>query len=433
MKTFDIIIAGGGLVGATTALVLAKMGLEIALVEAVQPNLATSPSFDQRAVALSASSVAIFKSLGIWPKIQPLAESIQHIHVSDQGHFGFARLNASDYSVEALGEVIPLDQTGPLLWELINQRSNIQVYCPFDLVSIDEQENREDWIKVDIISRLCVSKQPTEYTETPVQISAKLLLGTDGTFSSVARLAGIESNRSDYNQYAVITNISTDLAHQNRAFERFTPNGPLALLPLTRNRLSLVWCQNKDNIDHIMQYDERQFIEQLQAAFGYRLGRINKVGQRFQYPLALQVAEKPYSKRLLLLGNSAHTLHPIAGQGFNIGLRDVAALCEHIEGTSMDNSRSKFDSGDSSNLLGSDEFLTNYVNSRKDDWRKTILATDSLVRIFSSDFLPLIFARDKALNLFDKIPLLKAQLANSAMGLSGHSAKLTRGLSLRNK
>jgi len=412
MKDFDIIIAGGGMVGSTAAIALAELGLNIALIEPVQPEHNTSASFDQRAVALSAASVSIFKSLGVWDKLKPFAERISKIHVSDKGHFGFARIDAEDYQVEALGEVIPLEQTGPALWQMIEKNDNIKTFCPFNLVRIGTlvEHVKDKPIEVGI----------SDLSGQELTLSAKLLLGSDGTFSTVAKLAGIESHRNEYQQHAIIANISTDQPHQNRAFERFTKNGPIALLPLTRNRMSLVWCHNPENCDAVMQYDDQLFIQQLQANFGYRLGLINKVGSRYQYPLALHVAKKPFGERVLLLGNSAHTLHPIAGQGFNVGLRDVAALRDAIE-LSTKCCESDF---------GSYEFLKCYQESRQPDWDRTILATDSLVRIFSHEFLPIVLARNKALNILDKIPFIKEQLARSAMGLTGESAKLTRGIKL---
>lgn len=408
MKKFDIIIAGGGMVGATAALALSQLQLKIALIEPIEPELDTSPSFDQRAVALSASSVAIYKTLDLWSHIQPLACPIDDIHISDQGHFGFTRLHAKDYNVEALGQVIPLDQTGPILWQAIRNTKNIQLFCPSNITEVDpiELQKEKDQITV------CIS-----YESKPKTLSAKLLLAADGTFSSIAKMVSIDTLRNTYRQHAVIANISTEKPHNNQAFERFTKQGPLALLPLTRNRMSLVWCQKEDNLAKVMSYNDEEFIEQLQSEFGYRLGQITKVGGRSEYPLALHLPEKTHNGRVLLLGNSAHTLHPIAGQGFNIGLRDIAALYDAIQ-----------QAKDKQQDIGSEAFLENYAEQRQPDWQQTVTATDSLVRLFSSEFLPLVIARNKALSLLDKIPFAKEKLALAAMGFSGESAQLTRGL-----
>lgn len=418
MKKFDIIIAGGGMVGATAALALSQLPLKIAIVEPFKPALNASPSFDQRAVALSASSVAIFKSLKLWPKIQSLGCAITDIHISDQGHFGFTRLHASDYNMNALGQVIPLDQTGPILWQAMQTTKNIEIFCPANITSIDTNMDTCVNTSPDKSQANRIGVGLTDSDQNQQQISATLLLAADGTFSSIARMASIETKRCAYNQHAVIANISTELAHNHRAFERFTQHGPLALLPLTRNRMSLVWCQSEHNLARVMAYDDEKFIQMLQKEFGYRLGQITKVGQRSEYPLSLHIPERVFNGRVLLLGNSAHTLHPIAGQGFNLGLRDIATLYDEIK-RALNNQ-----SGD----IGSQSFLESYQSKRRADWDRTIKTTDLLVKLFSQEFLPVVIARNKALSMIDKLPFIKQKLAMAAMGFSGESANLTRGI-----
>ena len=410
MKNYDIIIAGGGMAGATAAIALSKLKYNIALVEPIQPELDTSPSFDQRAVALSAASISIFNTLGIWEKIEKLAEPISHIHISDQGHFGFTRLKAEDYGVEALGQVIPLDEAGPILWKILSEIKNIDLICPAKISEIDSAENQSQTNKITVT----LNEESKEQ-----KLTAKLMLAADGTFSSIANLAGIETKRTSYDQHAVIANIATELPHNNRAFERFTKNGPLALLPLTQNRMSLVWCQREKSLDRIMNYDDQQFIEELQKEFGFRLGQITKVGSRFQYPLSLHLPEKIYQGRTLLLGNAAHTLHPIAGQGFNIGLRDIAALYDSVQQAIKEEQD-----------IGSKNFLQGFQEKTQGDKELTVNATDFLARIFTSEFLPVVVARNKGLCLLNKIPFVKKQLANAAMGFHGNSAQLTRGIGL---
>jgi 2-octaprenyl-6-methoxyphenol hydroxylase len=409
---FDVIIAGGGMVGATTAIALAKLPISIALVESVDPgdatSLASSTSFDQRSIALSASSEAIYKSLNLWSKIEPIALAIDNIHVSNKGHFGFTRLSAKESGVKALGQVVPLDEMGPILWDEIKNHRNITLYCPDKIEAIssaeEQVENQSISVKLNNKSR---------------SISAKLLLATDGTFSGIAEMAGISMLRDFYHQHALISNIKTEKPHDGRAFERFTNQGPLALLPLTKDRMSLVWCQDETNIERMMDLDDREFINQLQNEFGYRLGRITKIGERNEYPLALHLPEKFVSSRTLLLGNSAHTLHPIAGQGFNLGLRDIAALVDHFEALYCEKEVADVD-------IGEQDFLQNFCSQREPDWLKTINTTDSLVRIFSNDHIPLSQIRGMGLAIVDKIPFLKKKIADGAMGFSGHSATLTR-------
>jgi len=438
---YDILLIGGGMVGASAAYALSQLAaasatrptirqsekisahsienkslaekpnsLKIALVEAVEPSMETSPSFDQRAVALSAASVDILKTLNLWPQIKPLACPIEHIHVSNRGHFGFARLAAKDYQVDALGQVIPLDQTGPILWQAIQQQSNIDCYCPYQLDRIiDDTETHKDSAQQHLIIQDAKGKT--------IQLSAKLVLAADGTLSKVAKQLAIPMQQKPYGQRAVIANISTQQAHKNRAFERFTDQGPIALLPLTRNRMSLVWCVAEDQWQSLLDCEDKCFLDQLQQAFGFRLGYFTQVGQRASYPLSLRYAEKSFYQRVMLLGNSAHTLHPIAGQGFNLALRDVAALVDFIA--------QAIDQGDD---FGSVESLQNFEQQRQADWQKTISVTDSLVNLFSNDFLPLVFARNKLLCMLDHLPAAKKILARHAMGYGGKAANLTRGI-----
>lgn len=417
-SVYDIIITGGGMAGATTAIALARLGLSIALIEAVEPKLDISPSFDQRAVALSASSVAIYQSLGLWPRLRQVACPIKHISVSDQGNFGFTRLTASDYNVDALGQVIPLDETGPILWQAIQAETNISVYCPEKVESVNM--THQDYCSV-------LTDQS--------KLRAKLLIAADGTYSQIAKLSGIDISREPYAQHAVIANIETEHAHQNRAYERFTAAGPLALLPLTEtsstnNRMSLVWCHADESVDQVMCYSDKKFIQELQENFGYRLGRIKKVGKRNEYPLSLHIAQKTYSNRLLLLGNSAHTLHPIAGQGFNLGLRDIADFVETVE-RALEHSDASNSEVLGSHDYGSRDFLEQYTQSRQKDWQQTIVATDSFARLFSNQFLPLVLARNKAMNIINRLPFVKSQLAHAAMGYGVRSSRLARGLPLR--
>jgi len=410
-------------VGATAAIALSQLStagnrLKIAVVEAIESNMDTSPSFDQRAVALSAASVDILKTLELWPQIKPLACPIEHIHVSNRGHFGFARLAAKDYQVEALGQVIPLDQTGPILWQAMQQQTNIDCYCPYQLDQIiDQSLNLSDQGFSAVDSKHSQSLMIQDAMGQQIQLSGKLVLAADGTLSAVAKQLSMPMQIKPYHQRAVIANISTQQPHNNRAFERFTDHGPIALLPLTRNRMSLVWCVADDQWQELIHCDEKSFLKQLQQAFGFRLGYFTKVGQRASYPLALRYAEKGHYQRVMLLGNAAHTLHPIAGQGFNLALRDVAALVDFIA-LALQQDKD----------FASSQSLQAFEQQRQADWQKTISVTDSLVNLFSNDFLPLVFARNKLLCLLDHVPAAKNILARHAMGYGGTAANLTRGI-----
>jgi len=406
---YQVIVAGGGLTGITTALGLAQLGLRVALVESVLPktNLGQSPSFDQRSVALSASSVAILDALGIWSELQSLACSIRRIHVSERGGFGMARFDASEYQVAAFGQVIPLEDSGPRLWRCV-QQSSVDSYAPYQVGRIDQHADG-----------VTVALQPINASNDSLRLTGALLIAADGTFSGIAKSLQLPIQRDAYDQVAVIANIRCEKNHQGQAFERFTAHGPLALLPLNDDWMSLVWCHPTSAAETVMAWSDSHFCDQLQTAFGYRLGRILQVAGRASYPLALHWAQHQYQQRVLLLGNAAHTLHPVAGQGFNLGLRDIAALLEQVA------SRGSTD-------VGSDAFLQNYLESRRDDWLRTRLATDSLARLFTHDWLPLALGRSVALSAMNRLPWVKAQFVNHAMGYAGRSSRLARGLAIAN-
>ncbi|WP_196139844.1 2-octaprenyl-6-methoxyphenyl hydroxylase [Aliikangiella sp. G2MR2-5] len=406
-QNFDIAVVGGGMAGAIAAFALARLGLSIALVEPVEPGSNLSSSFDQRAVALSAASVKILETLGLWQAIQHLACPIEKIHVSEQGQFGFARFDSKNYKQSAFGEVIPLDDSGPLIWECLSNQENIKLFCPWEVTNLKQAREHSELLLVSVADK-----------RQKLHIKASLTLACDGTFSRLAKASGIKVNRYSYDQYAVIANIVTELPHDNRAFERFTPGGPLALLPLTGNRMSLVWCHKPDDVENMMDVEDDVFLAQLQQAFGYRLGKIRSIGKRFSYPLASHWAEAHYQGRLLLLGNASHTLHPIAGQGFNLGLRDIAMLTDCIRDDLLKD-----------NCIGGSASLKRFVDSRQADWQKTSLATDILARLFSREFLPLQIGRNKLLSGLNRIPWLKKRFAIAAMGLDGKSSRLARGLS----
>lgn len=400
---FDIAIVGGGMAGATAAICFAQLGFNIALVEAVEPQSDQSASFDGRAVALSASSVNIFNSLGLWQLIKSIACPIHTIHVSDRGNPGISRLDVKDYSVEALGQVITLEQVGPLVWQAIAKQPGISRFCPAVVESFEQDDSA---------CQLNINQHDQTYT-----LTAKLVIAADGTFSKMAAASDIKVERKPYQQHAVIANIQTQKNHNHQAFERFTEQGPIALLPLARNKLGLVWCQTAENSQATLELDDESFCHALQKAFGYRLGKIQKVSRRSNYPLSLHLAETHYRGRVLLMGNAAHTLHPIAGQGFNLGLRDIAALNDCLISAINDQQD-----------IGSQQVLDKYVQSRTKDWQQTVFATDSLNRLFINDFLPLVVARNKAMSWLNLLPFAKRQLADTAMGFNLKSSRLARGL-----
>ena len=351
---YDLIIIGGGLVGASLACALADSSLSIALVEAFpfkSDDSEFQPAFDARSVALSYTSKQVFEGIGLWPSINKLGvAAIEKIHISDRGHAGITRLNASDEKVEALGYVVETRVIGKSLFEKLRKQKNVTLIAPAILKDFD--------INADMASATIEITNSDLLVESKI-ITAKLLVAADGDDSFVRRLSGVRIKQHNYEQSAVIANIATDKPHNNQAFERFTDSGPLALLPMAatekeKNRYSLVWSINSSDQEEMMSWPDETFLENLQARFGERAGEFVSVSKRHSYPLNLMRAKEHVRERLAIIGNAAHTLHPVAGQGFNLGLRDVSALSQVI----IDASREQKD-------IGTLENLTHYA-----DWRK---------------------------------------------------------------
>ncbi|GAA4895104.1 2-octaprenyl-6-methoxyphenyl hydroxylase [Ferrimonas pelagia] len=389
MKTeFDIVIVGGAMAGATLALALADQHRSdgarwrIALVEAQPPQAAGHPGFDSRAIALAHGSVRRLQQLELWSALAPYAAAIERIEVSDQGHFGGLTMTAQEYGVDALGQVVELERIGPVLWQQLAARS-VTLLCPQQLSSVQQQQDH-------VTLTLCSGEQ----------LTTRLLVGADGTHSPVRQALGLGLRQQDYHQTALIANVRAE-QHDGRAFERFTAQGPLAMLPMCERRYSLVWVQSPEQAARRLALSERAFLAELQAAFGYRLGALQRVGQRASYPLALCKAERVIHHRCVLVGNAAQTVHPIAGQGFNLGLRDVEALAELLDGVDDP---------------GAFALLHRYEQQRRADRGRTTGSTDALVRLFSNSSRLMALGRNSGLLAMSVLPGLKRRLAHQAMG-----------------
>ncbi len=416
---FDLIIVGGGLVGASLACALADSSLRIAIIEAFpfkSDDSEYQPAFDARSVALSYTSKQVFDGIDLWPSINKLGvAAIKKIHISDRGHAGITRLNADDENVEALGYVVETRVIGKALFESLNKQKNITLIAPAKLKNFD--------LNADFASADIEITNSNNLVESKT-LTAKLLVAADGDNSVVRRLSGVRIKQRNYEQSAVIANIATDQPHNNQAFERFTDSGPLALLPMAatddeRNRYSLVWTVNNSEQEEMMGWNDETFLLKLKQRFGERAGQFTHVSKRHAYPLSLMRAKEHVRERLAIIGNAAHTLHPVAGQGFNLGLRDVAALSQVI----IDASRENKD-------IGSLTTLQIYADWRKRDHIQTAMATDGLVRLFSNNFLPLAALRNLGLLVVDLVPPLKKVFARHAMGFVGKLPRLGRGLKL---
>ncbi|QHD53978.1 2-octaprenyl-6-methoxyphenyl hydroxylase [Shewanella algae] len=398
----DIAIVGGAMAGATLALGLASLArklsrpLKIAVIEAFDPAR-QHPGFDARSIAIANGSVFELKRLGIWPLLEDLGTAITDIHVSDRGHFGMTELNAGQFALDSLGQVVELERVGQRLFGAIAKR-DIQLYCPARL------------------EKLQTSAAGHSLTLSNGQrLSCRLLLAADGVNSSVRAQQQQALQQFEFGQSAVIANVATDKSHNGMAWERFTEHGPLALLPMGDSdgqaRLSLVWALSHEEAERVQALPQAEFLQQLQQAFGYRAGRFVAVGERHRYPLSLSYMPRPIYHRTLYLGNAAQTLHPIAGQGFNLGLRDLVTVLETLEPVLAAG-------GDP----GAAQVLHTYHAAREQDRRQTINNIEFLVRGFSNNYWPLVAGRNLGLRILSWCPPLKTPVAHRAMGWHRQSA-----------
>lgn len=408
-KHYDIVIAGGGMIGTSLALALAPLGLCVAVVEAVARKAPGQPSFDDRSTALSRSTQRMFEAMGLWPEIVAASTPIRGIHVSDQGRFGFSHIDAREQGVEALGYVVINRVLGGVLQDALNDVDGVDVICPARIVGLELGPDRAAATVADADG------------ETRA-LTCDLMVAADGANSVVREMMGITAQKSDYGQRAVIGNLLPEKDIDFMAYERFTQQGPLAILPVADGRAGFVWTIAEDDAERIMALDDDTFLAELQGQFGYRLGMFSRVGKRASYPLVLSKAMRLTATRSVLIGNSAHGLHPVSAQGFNLGMRDVAALVDCIaDGRTAEKS---IDPGNAA-------MLEKYASWRKSDQKKLVRFTDSLVKLFGSERLPLRTLRNIGMLGFDLVPGVRSLFAKHTMGLAGRLPRLSRGVSVK--
>lgn len=406
---YDIVVAGGGMIGASLALALAPLGLRVAVVEAVARGESRQPSFDDRSTALSRSTQRMFEAMGLWEEVISAATPIRRIHVSDQGRFGFSHIDAAQQGVDALGYVVINRVLGDVLQSALAHAGTVDIRCP---ARVSEVETGDELASVRIDTA----------NGSHRDLSCKLVVAADGANSALRPMLGICATKTDYGQHAVIGNVLPEKPLDNCAYERFTDQGPLALLPVADDRAAFVWTVSSHDVDRVFGLDDEAFLDELQTAFGYRLGRLSRVGKRAAYPLSLTKALRLTARRAVLVGNSAHGLHPVAAQGFNLGMRDVAALCDCIA-----DARSEDPSAD----LGDPDLLARYAQWRRDDQGKLVRLTDGIVRLFGSSSPPLRAARNIGMLGFDIVPGVRSLFAKHMMGLAGRLPRLSRGVPLK--
>jgi|TARA_B110001450_G_scaffold14655_1_gene13732 2-polyprenyl-6-methoxyphenol 4-hydroxylase len=410
---FDMVIVGGGMVGISLALILAAQSdWKILLVEAQSMNVASAPkshysaSFDDRSTALSWTSRNIYQSIGIWDQLSKHLTDIKHIHVSDRGHGGLTRMSADEAGVDALGYVVENHWLGSVLIDQLGHHSietlsNTKVSAVRPMrggieISLDGKQSAGD--------------------EGQQLIRSDLLIIADGSNSKTAQKLGIYSQCSSYRQTAIIANIQLEKKHQGTAYERFTDQGPMALLPLSdyqgQHRSALVWVQSEDAVEQLVMAEDDAFLATLQQRFGHRLGRFQQVGKRVTYPLSLTLATEQVRRNVVVVGNAAHSLHPVAGQGFNLSLRDVSALAARLN-----------QAREIQKDIGSLEVLENYYQQQLVDQRNTLMFSDSLTKFFTGTSRVSAAGRNSGLLALDLVPQLRHGFAKFGMGMATSEAQ----------
>ena len=410
---FDMVIVGGGMVGISSALILAAQAdWKILLVEAQSMKLASasasnySASFDDRSTALSWTSRSIYQSIGVWDQLSKHLTGIKQIHVSDRGHGGLTRMSADETGVDALGYVVENHWLGSVLIDRLAQQS-IEVLANTHITSV---RPLRDGVEIGLDGTKDLGSEVTRLIRTD------LLIIADGSNSKTAEKLGIHSKSSSYGQTAIIANIQLEKKHQNVAYERFTDQGPMALLPLSdfegQHRSALVWVQSEETAEGLIKAADEAFLDSLQQRFGHRLGRFKQVGNRLAYPLALSLSSEQVRRNVVVVGNAAHSLHPVAGQGFNLSLRDVAAL-----GARLNLARAE------QKNIGSLEVLEDYQQQQLVDQRNTVIFSDSLTKFFSGTSSLSAATRNSGLLALDLVPQLRHGFTKFGMGMATSEAR----------
>ncbi|EZQ01328.1 FAD-dependent monooxygenase [Acinetobacter sp. Ver3] len=397
----EVIIVGGGMVGLSLALMLAKTNIAVKLLEAISypnyddANLAPyHSSFDARNSALSRRSVQIYQELGIWDSLQQYATPILEVNITEEGSFGKARLIAAQEKVESFGQVIENAWLGRVLLSEVKKNPLIELIDGVQVTSLKQDEH---------LAYLEASK-----ANKHLQFKSKLVIAADGRDSFCRKALGVGASVHDYDQVAIVTTVQTSKPHSHVGFERFSPLGPLALLPLPGEyRRSVVWPVPKGTEgEWLGDENDQHFLDALQKTYGDRAGKFEKTGRRFSFPLSQVLSEKQAIGRVVLMGNAAHTIHPVAGQGFNLCMRDAYVLTRYLKQQVIKNAD-----------LGEVAVLKEYEKSRLKDQQRVIKFCDSVVRGFSNQNPILKFVRNTGLMCFENIPGIKPLVANYAMGL----------------
>ena len=428
----DVAIIGDGLVGTACALAAARVVGRVALIGLNRLGSSGPPQLephhvwkDARPIALGLGSRRILNGLDVWKGIAPEAAPIRRIHVSERGRFGVTRIRAEDYGLGALGYVTDSGRLARALSDAVSGTPEITAIEATEITEVREVEGaggvadvvdvRGDPDSMELGFAFRASRDAALETRGAT-VRARLVVVAEGGHSDLRARLGFRVTQTDYGQCAIAASVIASRPHAGGAFERFTPRGPVALLPTPHPwGYGLVWTMPADKVGAVADLDDNAFLAALADTFGTRAGRFLSLGPRALFPLSLVCTKEPARLRVALVGNAAHRLHPVAGQGFNLGLRDVAALAEAIGGAGRD--------------PGAPDVLAGWSERRRRDHRTTVRFTHWLIRAFASRLEPISVTRGLALAALDVMPPLKRELATLAMGLSAPQSRLSRDLS----
>jgi len=406
-ERFDVVIVGGGMAGMSLGAALAGSGLSVAVVERLDPTVLKEAAFDGRTTSIAHGSAQVLRGIGLWPLIEAGAEPILDIRVAD-GHPArgisplFLHYDHTEVGIDPFGYIVENRDLRDGLFRLAADLPTLEIIAP---ASVDETVRRADGATVSLSDGR--------------RLECALVVGADGRNSPLRNAAGIQAIAFRYDQTAIVCTVKHERAHAGVAVELFLPGGPFAMLPMTGDRTNIVWTERSVLALEYMALDEAAFLQEVRRRFGDWLGDLELAGPRFSYPLGLMHASRYTDRRLALISEAAHAIHPIAGQGLNLGIRDVAALAEAI----VDAVRLGLEPGDST-------VLARYEAWRRIDNTTLVAVTDLLNRLFSNDVPPIRAARDLGLAAVGKVPPLKRLFMRHAMGVVGDLPRLVRGEAL---
>lgn len=395
----DVVIIGGGPAGSTQACALAHHGLNVVVIEHLAPEVTMDASFDGRTTAVAFGSSNIYRGIDLWTQFEPFAQPILDIRVSDDNTYSHMHYDHREIGEHPMGYILENLKMRQVLYERANSYENLQWIAPAKVVDM-----KRDSASVRVI------------LDNGSVVEAKLLIAADGRNSQMRELVGIPVTRWSYDQKGIVCMIEHELPHHGVAHEHFLPTGPFAVLPMQGNRSSVVWSMREDLAPGLMEMKPEDFAAAMQSKFGDSLGKITLASKRWCYPLGVQFANTYIDERFAMVADAAHVIHPIAGQGLNMGLRDVAAMTQVL----VEAHRLGLD-------IGGHTTLERYQRWRRFDNMTLITVTDGLTRLFSNDVRPLKFLRDRGLGIMNSIGPAKRFLMRHAVGMVGDLPKLVAG------